>query len=367
MKPIILDRSTLERYSTCPQQAYLTMIFESLKAEASGLEMFFWEKERITNADTALIERMKKSALYSTTNKACDIGTEIHSLIEQAFKACNNDLEVIPQWFVDNLPTIRPDIQPLAIQHARHVADTLANFHVNLLGIEQQLSIVFLPETPMRPAIIVTMRYDLLGSGIKSLHIADFKTGFKRRTNSETADSFQAQFGAWLLWQQPEYKEVLKVHFWFYESLWGTKAYACFDRDEEHPRLPGLTTQQAIQGRVKETVELFIRNNQEAWPTEDKCCWCGMLPFCKLADMEAKTIADDPKLYVDKMVVLDEMLGRMKKAATAWVKAKGAITGSKVIFTKKNPTERFTTCFEDKNKPTVATTGDEELDSHFKK
>ena len=365
LKPIILDRTRLEQYADCPQEGWLTMLFEALKAQAQGLEIFPWEQERIANADPELIKRMKASALYSTTSKCCDIGTEIHELIEQAFKACENDLEKIPQWFVDNLPKIRPDIQPMAIRHARHVGDMLANFHVNLLGVEQQLSIVLLPETPTRPAIIVTMRLDLLGSGIKSLHIVDYKTGYKRRTNSETADSFQAQFGAWLLWQQPEYKEIQKVHFWYYETLWGSKAYACYDRDEEHPRLPGLTTQQAIQGRVKESVELFVKNCQDAWPMPDKCCWCGMLPFCTLADMEAKAIADDPKLYVDKMVVMDEMLSRMKKAATAWVKAKGAITGSKVIFTKKNPTERFTTCFEDKNKPELGATGDPELDGHF--
>lgn len=367
MKPIILDRTRLEQFAECPQQGWLTMLLEALKAQAQGLEIFPWEQERIANADPELIAKMKASALYSTTSKCCDIGTEIHELIEQAFKACNNDLEKIPQWFVDNLPKIRPDIQPIAIRHARHVGDMLANFHVNLLGVEQQLSIVLLPETPTRPAIIVTMRLDLLGSGIKSLHIVDWKTGWKRRANSETADSFQAQFGAWLLWQQKEYKEIQKVHFWYYESLYGTKAYASFDRDEEHPRLPGLTTQQAIQGRVKEAVELFIKNCQDAWPMPEKCCWCSMLPFCKLADMEAKTIADDPKLYVDKMVVDEESLRRRRKAAVEFIKAKGALVGSKVIFAKKEPTERFTADFMDKDKPKVAATGDEDLDSHFKK
>jgi len=305
--------------------------------------------------------------LYSTTSKCCDIGTEIHELIEQAFKACENDLEKIPQWFVDNLPKIRPDIQPMAIRHARHVGDMLANFHVNLLGVEQQLSIVLLPETPTRPAIIVTMRFDLLGSGIKSLHIADFKTGYKRRTNSETADSFQAQFGAWLLWQQQEYKEIQKVHFWYYETLWGSKAYACYDRDEEHPRLPGLTGQQAIQGRVKESVELFVKNCQDAWPTEDKCSWCGMIGFCKLANMTAKELADNPTSFVDKMIVDEASLKKRKKTATEYVKAHGALKGTKEVWTKKIPTERFTCGFEDKNRPMEAETGNEELDSHFSK
>jgi len=199
LKPIILDRTRLEQFATCPQQGYLSMLFDALKAEAEGNEVFAWEMERIAGADKKLIAKMKASALYSTTNKTCDIGTEIHELIEQAFKACENDLEKIPQWFVDNLPKIRPDIQPTAIKHARHIGDMLADYHVNVIAVEQQLSIVFLPETKTRPAIIVTMKLDLLGSGIKSLHYHDWKTGYKQRTNSETADSFQGQFGAWLL------------------------------------------------------------------------------------------------------------------------------------------------------------------------
>jgi len=368
LKPIILDRTRLEQFATCPQQGYLSMLFDALKAEAEGVIVFAWEMERIADADPELIYRMKKVALYSTTNKFCDVGIEIHELIEQAFLACDNVIEEVPQWFVDNLPKTRPDIQPMAIKHARHIGDMLADYHVNLLAVEQQLSVVFLPETKTRPAIIVTMKLDLLGSGIKSLHYHDWKTGYKQRTNSETADSFQGQFGAWLLWRQPEYKEVTKVHFWYYETLWGTKAYACYDRDEEHPRLPGLTAQRAIQGRIKEAVELFVRNCQDAWPMPEKCCWCDMLPFCKLSDMEAKAIADDPTLYVDQMVVDKESLRRRRAAAVAWIKAKGALVGSKVIFTRKEPAERFNADFMSKDKPKgPAKTGDEELDSHFKK
>jgi hypothetical protein len=372
MKPVILDRSTLEKYATCPQQAYLSILFDFLKAEAKGEEVNDWERSLAAQADPDLISRLKSSALYSTASKSCDIGTQIHELIEQSFidTTINGQIQLheVPQWFVDKLPTLRPDIQPMAIRHARHIGDQLADLHVAVIGLEQQVSVVFLPETATRPAIIVTMRYDLLGSGIKSVHCIDWKTGYKKRTNDETADSFQAQFGAWLMWQQPEYKDVNKIHFWYYETLWGSKSYACFDRDEEHPRLPGLSANNAIYGRVRETVELFLANNQEAWPMEDKCCWCDMISFCKYASMDAKAIDISTKEYVDKMIVDEESLKRRRKAAVEWIKAKGPLVGTKVTFAKKEPTDRFTCDFIDNAKPKgPASTGDAELDSHFKR
>ena len=83
--------------------------------------------------------------------------------------------------------------------------------------------------------------------------------------------------------------------------------------------------------------------------------------------MDAKEIADDPKAYVDQLVVVSEWLKRQKAAATAWVKAKGPLTGTKVAFTQKKPQERFSAGFEDLAKPKgPAKTGDESIDSHFK-
>lgn len=366
MKPIVLDRTRLEQYADCPCQGYLTMLWEALKAQATGLEVFPWEAERIKDADPKLVEAMKNVALQSTDSRLCECGTEIHDLLKRAFEKCKNDLDIIPQWFVDNLPKIKPNIQPMARRHARHAADMISEYHIDLIALEHQVSLVVYPETETTPAVIVTMRYDLLGSGKGNLHVMDWKTGFKRRTNREAAESFQAEFGAWLLFQQELYKEINTLHWWYFESMWGTKAYARFDRLEEHPRLPGLTTEKAIQGRVLSTVDLFLKNCKDAWPLPDQCCWCDMIQFCPLANMDAKEIADDPKAFVDWLVVTTELLKRKKATATVWIKAKGSLIGTKVAFTRKTPQVKFTVGFEDLAKPKgPARTGDESIDSHF--
>jgi len=342
------------------------MLFEAEKAKAEGMEVFPWERERIADADPKLVAKMETVARQSVDGRLGETGTQIHDLIDKAFKECENDIERIPDWFVDNLPKIRSDIQPAAIRHARHIADMLANFRVNVIATEKQLSVVLRRETEMSPPVIGTMRYDLLGFGLNSLHIVDWKTGFKRRTMTETADSFQAQFGAWLLWQQKEYAEIETVHFWYYETLWGTKSYARFDRTQEHPRLPHLTTDVAIAGRVNSAVDAFLANRKDCWPLPDKCAWCDMIRYCPMANLEAAEIAKDPKGFIDKLVADEALLKRRKKTATEWIKAKGPLEGSKVVFSKKKPAERFTTEFQDKQRARgPARTGEAELDKHF--
>jgi len=367
MKPIIIDRTRLGQYANCPRQAYLTMLWEALKAGATGLEIFPWEAERIKDADPKLVEAMKSVVLQSTDSRLCECGQEIHDLLRKAFEECKNNLEIIPQWFVDNLPKIKPNIQPMAIRHARHAADMISEYHVDLIALEHQVSLVIYPETETTPALIITMKYDLLGSRKGNLHVMDWKTGFKRLTNSEAAESFQAEFGAWLLLQQEPYKEINTLHWWYFESMWGTKAYARFDRLEEHPRLPGLTTEEAIKGRVLSAVDLFLHNCKLPEPLPYTCCWCDMIQFCPDAHMGAKEIADDPKAFVDRMVVIEAWLKKQKAMATIWIKAKGPLEGTKVSFTQKKPQQRFSVGFEDLAKPKgPAKTGDESIDSHFK-
>ena len=367
LKPIVLDRTRLEQYSICPRQAYLTMLWEALRAKATGLEVFPWEVERIKDADPKLADQMKAVILQSTDSRLCECGTEIHELLKKAFSECKNDINHIPEWLVDNLPKTKPNIQPMAIRHARHAADLISEYHVNLIAVEHQVSLVVIPETDTTPAVIVTMRYDLLGSGKGNLHVMDWKTGFKRLTNQEAAESFQAEFGAWLLLQQEPYKEINTLHWWYFETMWGTKAYTRFDRLEEHPRLPGLTTEKAIQGRVLSAVDLFLNNCKDPWPLPYSCCWCDMIRFCPYADMEAKEIAEDPKAYIDRLVVATALLKRQKAAATAWIKGKGPLTGTKVAYTRKIPQAKFSAGFEDLAKPKSGATGDKNLDQHFGK
>lgn len=347
-KPIILDRSRLETYAICPFQGYLSILWDCLKAIDEGMQLFPWEQVILDAADPALIAEMRKHIKQSTDGRLAECGIQIHDLIDKAFEECKNDIHQVPQWFVDNLPSIKPNIQPMAIKHARHVGDMIAEYHVALIGLELQISHDIVDETKDSPKITVTTRIDLLGSGKENLHVVDWKTGFKQRTNTEALDSFQAGFIAFILFKQKEYAEVNTIHFWYYETMFGTKAYARFDRNEEHPRLPGLSTELALQGRVLEAVKLFLGDCREPWPLPDACAWCDVIRFCPYASMEAKEIADDPTAFVDSLVALQQLCSRRKKALTTYLKGHGPVEGTKMVFDQKKPSGKFLTEFRDK-------------------
>jgi hypothetical protein len=375
MNPITLDRSTLERYANCPFAGYVLGLLEALIAQAKGEKLFDWEVKRLAEADPKLIESLTPYVLCGMRNLICETGTEIHKIIDEAFETCKGDLEQIPSWIEDELPKCRPDLQPEVIVAGRHICDILADLHIKVLGTEVQMDFELFPETASRPAVIVTQAFDLIGQGIESLHILDWKTGHKRRTNSEAYDSFQGQCGALLCWKQKEYADVRKIYWWYHETRFGTRAFARFERDEYHPRLPHLTQEVAFEHRLEEAAKLLIADCRECWPLDTKCCWCDAIRWCPLAHADAKDIATDPKFFVDKLIVDSESVTKRRKAALEWLKAKGPIVGTKAVFKQKTPQSRFTGELEeiqtgkDYSKTvrveTPASTGDSTIDSFF--
>lgn len=346
---MILDRSTIERIATCPQQGYLAILRDILIAQIKGQKLETWELKLLEAASTELIELLKLTILQAETDEIREIGHEVHRVTEAAFKACDNDLDIVADWLVDNLPDCRPDIQPKVIRAARYICDMICNLKVSVLAAEKQFDCLLVPAVGDRDKVIATICLDLICQGLsQSIHVFDWKSGYKRYTNSETVDSFQAQFGAWMLFSQPEYAHVETIHWWYYETRFGTKAYARFDRNNEHPRLPHLTTFVGIDRRVRTAVKLFLDGNRECWPTEKKCCWCPVVRWCKLAHISAADIASDPTVYIDKLIVDAQIVANRKKAATAWIKAKGPIEGTKVVYDKKSPSNRFTAEFREK-------------------
>jgi hypothetical protein len=368
--PIVLDRSRLEQYATCPYQGYLSILWEAMNANATGYEVFSWEEDRVRSADPELLAYIKARALNSHNSQMALVGTEIHDLIDKAF-AVDGAISDIPDWLVKHLPKLRPDLSDEAFDGARFLSDHIANIHINIVGIEEQLSHVIIKETSNSPAVKVSMRYDLfaLGKDNSNLHIIDWKTGRKKWNSTETEASFQAQCGAWLLWQQPVYKEINLIHFFYYMPRMSPKpSYARFERNFEVPSLPHLTTELKIRGRILEAVKLCLGNVKVAWPEEKKCLWCDFTRCCKYAHVAAREIADDPKKFIDEMLVMKVLLKKRGHAATQYYNAHGPIKGTKQMWAPNAKQTRSTCGFQDIDKPkSDALTGNAELDSHFRK
>ncbi len=350
LEPILADRSTLERVANCPHSQWLYDLIQAIEG-VTGLDLGTEKQAQLmTDAPDELVSRISTLIhdghdLLAVQDALPTAGTIGHELIHEAFVYCKGDLEHIADYFAEELPKTRTDLQPHIIRACRYITSELADLHVRVIGIELQIDHVLLPEIPdIRGPVVVTVCLDLLAQGLgNALHVYDWKMGWKKRSKQEAFDSFQAEDIAFILWQQPEYSEVETIHFWFIESMHGTKAYTRFDRKQEHSSLPHLTQELAFSARISQAVRFWQTGCTDAWPEEKKCCWCDVIQFCKHANTRAMDITSDPEAFVDRMIVLKQLLLRDKKTATAYLKEHGKIVGTVGVFEKTPPSTKFNT------------------------
>lgn len=319
---IIMDRSELERWGTCPQAATLHQKYK-----------------------------------YPCNAELAVGGVMIHKLIEDAFKANTKDGQFdvlhVAEWFADHVASIRPDVQPDAIKAAKWVAHELMDIHSPVIGVERQIETRLLPATKSREEVILTTCVDMLLSGKNnSLHVWDWKTGYKKRTAAEARDSFQTCVIASILLDNydgehetatgEKLPRIDTIHVWYKEVRWGTTAYARIERDAEDPQLPHLTTEVAMRKRIESAARLWLQGATEAWPESEKCAMCDAIYHCPLAAMEIKDIDNDPCKAVDHYAVIEQYAKRLKKDLGLYYKKHGPIEGTEVKFDWIRPAPKFT-------------------------
>jgi len=302
-EPIIVDRTRLQQYATCPFQAW------SGKDEADILR---------------------------------DVGKETHRLTEECIKTgLDNQTqpEDMADWFVNELPKVRPDIQPQVIRAVRNIADSLLKLRPHrIIGVEEQIDWPSDMCSLDGRQFILTICLDLLIAGRESLIVTDWKSGFKKRTNQETVDDFQCQVAAFILWQM--YPDINTIHWFFDEMFWGTKSYARFERNASIIH-PDLTTEMQFKGRIFEALRLWQEDCRQAWPEEKKCAWCDSVLDCPHANAGVRRIATNPRKFIDRMTAMQAQLDRYKRIAKDWYKRHGTIKGSEMVYEWRQPKERF--------------------------
>ncbi len=117
---ITADRSTLERCATCPHSHYLYRLIEAMQHEWNGTAD---EAELKLNEDAPRDTAIKIGAAVEKGGDLLELdgvlpvsGVIVHELIEEAFKFCEGDLDQIPDYFLEELPKVRPDLQPQVIR-----------------------------------------------------------------------------------------------------------------------------------------------------------------------------------------------------------------------------------------------------------
>lgn len=323
IQPEVLQRSELEKIALCPHGAKLC------------------KEHKITGGGNIL----------------CEAGTLAHALVKEAFDFCREqgDLSEVANYFQNELPKVRPDLQPDIIKGARALAERLTRLPLNkLIGVEYQIDYpprekdgsvknppAWLISMEGKPLVLTTALDFVAHGNARNIIVVDYKTGYKKRSNEEAYNDFQAQFGAWLLFQL--FPECESVDWFFDESRWGSTAYAEFVRDKQDKYLPNTTVQDLITSRIAEVVRLWATGCDDAWPVKEKCLWCDAIKHCKFANPEALEIGADPAAFIDKLQVISALADKMQDDATVYLKAHGPIEGTSCVFDRKPPSDRFYT------------------------
>jgi len=298
LPPITYDRSDLEATANCPFSA---------KAIREG-------------------KVVSKSFL-------AEVGIEGHRILAETMEACKGDSQAIAGWLETELLTARPDLQPEVIRSMKGISQTLRLIpSERIIAIEKQYSSEFAPATTTRGPIVLTCCIDIVLAGRDRtvVHIHDYKTGWKQRSNSDAADAYQTCHLSWVIFNA--LPDVETIHFWYEQTRFGTRSYARLEREKDYFRL---------EGRIQRAVELRFMDSSEAWPDMDKCAWCAATAICPRVVGEGKDLNDDTQDYLKQFIALQARLNTMSKAMKAYNKKFGELRTGNQVFGYKPPAKKI--------------------------
>lgn len=295
----VVDRSTLERYASCPAQARFV---DDGQVRAAGL--------------------------------IAASGSEVHNAISKTITSYIDQQgtlspSAVREMLEVNLRGTRPDVQPDAIKGFRAstwaFADYLANIHFqNVLHWDGgkgeksgQLAFDF-DDLQLR----VTSEVDLLHTTAAPDLLAelDWKSGWKMWSVEDVRDSFQFGLHAFLILKNYEAVKAVRIAIWntrMGKRTWPTE----FTRGD----LP------AIEARIRAAAGFYLQYREmppelaETWPVIEKCQICPAAHLCPAADKDAKEISENPAAFVDQMVAVGAKYDAMVKIASKYVDKNGDI------------------------------------------
>lgn len=324
VRPIIVDRSTLERYQTCPAQG-------------------------------SAIERR----LCIASSPEADAGQQVHDVVAEATRmAAEADMGSadVRQFMDDAIHRCRPDVQPEAVEGLRRSIYALTQhlfYHPNgearhwddLVRYdggegEQSGQLAWdLTEHQGRP-VRLTCETDLLmacGSD-EEFNLYDYKSGRKFWSATDVQTSFQLGcFYPWMVFVNHPSLQRLHVRVWNtrINQLTGR---VTFIRNRD---MPGM------QGRIEAAVQVYLehrlRESAPAWPSLEKCAMCDAASECPEAKGPVRDFAADPEAYLRQYVALTASAKQMAKVMAAHVDKHGDLRfGSgddAVAFGRDKPTK----------------------------
>lgn len=323
-EPVYLDRSTLEGYTRCPFSAWAV---ETGKVDSGSV--------------------------------AADSGSEAHDVIAEAVDIYATE-GIPPKEQMDGcMMSTRADIQPDVIEALKRSTWLIQNYLTNRNPADillydggqgkqsGQLSWPILPANKTRGEIRPTSEVDLLiaGESADEVYETDWKTGQKVWYSSDVKKSFQFQMHSWLVFKNYPGVQKLYVRVFMTRKAQAT-SWVLFERKNI----------EAVEGRLgmaiearRQAMELADKGKSieiPCWCHAEACAWCPAVHLCpKLKGLDGDNptlvalLADDPETFVQRTIVLTELLERRQAITRMYVDEHGEIEGKELSFGLKAPTK----------------------------
>ena len=274
------DRSELENYANCPFMAWA--IATKKVQDINGLAM---------------------------------VGQLAHKVIGETLEQRGEEYAAFSMYLREELSKVRPDLQPEVIAALRNFLKTVDTFDPwRIVSVEKQYSTVFWEATRSEGPHVITCCIDFITAGKDetSLVVWDWKSGWKRWTNTLARTAFQTHFYSFVLFK--EFPQVETIHFWYDNTRYESRAYAKITREFDYHN---------YQARIAETIRLKMSGSKEAWPLPEKCAWCPACLICPHAIEAARDFQVNPVGHLQQYRVLKSAVKKMKTTMTAYCKETG--------------------------------------------
>lgn len=324
LPPVLVDRSTIERYTICPFQGFaveIGLVPSGSLAADSGNEahdafaamVFNYIASDAQENLTDLIIAAESTARLSRP----DVQPDVLVAVRAGMWAFGRDL------------MYRPD-------GARRNPLDILRFQGGQGERTGQIAFDIMPGGPGKAAIRLTTELDLLmaADARDELAVTDWKTGHAHWTAAMVRESFQFNFQAMILLAvYPDCNRVwIRV---FSPRTGGSTGYVGFTRrDAEDCKARCAKASQVRQMTIE------ARQNNEillTWPDAERCCQCPAVALCPKAAVPAPALCADPSGFLTSFALRQLQLEADEKVLAAYAKAHGTIEAAGWAFGPKPP------------------------------
>ena len=329
--PVLLDRSPLERYATCPFHGHACetgKVMTEAEPAASGIEAHK-ALAAVVDAFVRGDPEMVEAGMVGAQQSRPDVQPDVLAAVRPGLWRLAQALKHIE---IGDPPCV-----------LRNPADVL-RYQGGQGDRTGQVAWDLFPAAGQRPATRLTSEIDVLLAtpAADEMEEWDFKTGHANWAAGDIRASFQFPFHAWLAFKN--YPGLNRLWVRVYMSRFGSfTGAACFSRrdlSDIEARLVG-----AVRAREDAAKAVAAGKQPETWPWPSKCEICDAARLCPRLAGQWKMM-DDPGAFVTGLALREQQVEADTKALVNLCQSTGkTFEGDGFAFGRKPPAKETKASF----------------------